>query len=167
MRKLLMCAVALGLAATAPAYAQDNDRDNRHHRQHQGDHDRNDDGDHDRNGGDHDTVRGNVTIHNNGNVTVRGHARVDVGRFRAVIRAPHRFRVGVWHAPRGFHYRRFVLGERVPRILLAPTFYLTAYSTYGLLEPPEGFVWVRVGPDAVLVDTETGEVIRVVYGVFY
>jgi Ni/Co efflux regulator RcnB len=142
----------------------DNDNDNDHHAGNGGRHD------HDRNDNDRDV---NVNVHRNvhtnvhRNVIVRGRGGADITRFRAVIRAPHRFRIGVWHAPRGFHYRRFVLGERIPRLLLAPTFYLTAYGTYGLMAPPEGYIWVRVGSDAVLVDRDSGEVIRVVYGVFY
>jgi hypothetical protein len=33
--------------------------------------------------------------------------------------------------------------------------------------PPPGTVWVRYGSDAVLIDRDTGEVIRVVYNIFY
>jgi Ni/Co efflux regulator RcnB len=51
--------------------------------------------------------------------------------------------------------------------LLAADFFLTSYWLYGLDPPPPDYVWVRDGPDAVLVDRYTGEVIQVVYDVFY
>lgn len=35
------------------------------------------------------------------------------------------------------------------------------------MAPPPDAVWVRYGPDALLVDRMTGEIIRVQYGVFY
>jgi Ni/Co efflux regulator RcnB len=38
---------------------------------------------------------------------------------------------------------------------------------FGLLIPPYGYVWVRYGDDALLVDTRTGMVLQVRYGVFY
>ena len=33
--------------------------------------------------------------------------------------------------------------------------------------PPPGTVWVRYGNDALLIDRYSGEVIQVVYGIFY
>jgi len=37
----------------------------------------------------------------------------------------------------------------------------------GLQPPPPGFQWVRQGPDVVLVNLRTGQIIDVAYGVFY
>jgi len=96
---------------------------------------------------------------------VRGHA--NLAHFHRAFRAPHRFHARAWVAPRGFAYRRFSIGERIPAILLAADFFLTDYSTYGLEYPGDGCVWVRDGDDAVLVDRDTGEVIEVEYDVFY
>ena len=103
------------------------------------------------------TVRRTVTTRPNGNVNIT----------RKVIRAPRRFHARVWVAPRGFTYRRFALGERVPTLLLAAPFFLTDFMTYGLTPPPPGFVWVRDGNDAVLVDQSTGEVVQVESDLFY
>jgi len=87
---------------------------------------------------------------------------------RKAVRAPRRFRAArPWIAPRGFVFRRFHLGERVPSVLLAPIYFLMDYSLYGLEPPPPGYVWVRDGTDAVLVDRYTGEVVQVEYDVFY
>jgi len=117
------------------------------------------------------TVHRNVSVHRN--VTVRGHAnvavrgRVNLAHFHRAFRAPHRFHIRAWNAPRGFAYRRFGIGERIPAVLLVADFFLTDYAAYGLEYPGDEYVWVRDGDDAVLVDRYTGEVIEVEYGVFY
>jgi Ni/Co efflux regulator RcnB len=92
---------------------------------------------------------------------------VNVAHFHHVFRAPHRYRIGLWHAPWGFHYRRFGIGERIPAVLLVSTYFIDDYYSYDLDEPDDGYVWVRDGDDAVLVDRYTGEVIEVEYDVFY
>jgi Ni/Co efflux regulator RcnB len=108
-----------------------------------------------------------VGIHGGGGVHVgiKGGARL--GHFHAAFRAPHRFHARAWVAPRGFHYRRFSVGERIPGILLAADFFLDDYAAYGLEYPGTEYVWVRDGDDAVLVDRYTGDVIEVEYDVFY
>jgi len=116
------------------------------------------------------TTRRTTTVHRGH--TVRGRVTVKRGpihlaHYHRVFRAPHRYRIGVWHAPHGFAYRRFGIGERIPAVLLAAEFFLTSFDAYGLESPPDGYVWVRDGNDAVLVDQETGEVVEVEYDVFY
>jgi Ni/Co efflux regulator RcnB len=87
---------------------------------------------------------------------------------RKAVRAPRRFHAArPWVAPRGFAYRRFRLGERVPSVFLASLYFLSNYTLYGLEPPPPGYVWIREGSDAVLVDRYTGEVIQVEYDIFY
>ena len=87
---------------------------------------------------------------------------------RKVIRPAHRFRARrAWIAPRGFVFRHFRLGERIPTILLATDYFLTDYWLYGLPPAPYGYVWVRVGSDAVLVNRYTGYVEQVAYDIFY
>lgn len=114
-------------------------------------------------------VRRTVTERPNGNITTRVvRDRPNVNIARKVIRAPRRFHIArPWIAPRGFVFRRFGLGERVPAVLLAATYFLADYSLYGLEPPPPGYVWIREGSDAVLVDRYTGEVIQVQEDVFY
>jgi Ni/Co efflux regulator RcnB len=116
-------------------------------------------------------VRRTVTERPNGKVTTRtvrerpnGNVRVT----RKTFRAPRRFHIGrPWVAPRGFVFRHFRLGERVPAVLLATDYFLTSYWLYGLEAPPPGYIWIREGTDAVLVDRYTGEVVQVAYDVFY
>ena len=102
-----------------------------------------------------------TTVHRNPKV----HA--NLAHFHKVFRAPRRYHARAWVAPRGFHYRRFRIGERIPSVLLAADFFLTDFALYGLEAPSPEYVWVRDGTDAVLVDRYTGEVIEVEYDVFY
>ena len=89
-------------------------------------------------------------------------------KFRANIRAPHRF-----HYPRpyvrpvGWYPHRWVFGERLPRTFFAVDFFILDFAAYGLISPWDGYQWVRYGNDALLIDVETGEVIRVEYDAFY
>ena len=109
-----------------------------------------------------------TTTNVNNTVTRNVRKTVDITKYRKVVQAPRRYRIAkVWSPPRGFAYRRFGLGERVPSILLVADFFLTEFSSYGLEAPPYGYVWVRDGIDAVLVNQATGEVIQVQYGLFY
>jgi Ni/Co efflux regulator RcnB len=55
----------------------------------------------------------------------------------------------------------------VPSVFLASLYFLSNYTLYGLEPPPPGYVWIREGSDAVLVDRYTGEVIQVEYDIFY
>jgi Ni/Co efflux regulator RcnB len=93
--------------------------------------------------------------------------RGDWAQFRRSYDAPRRFRVGVYHAPRGYSYRRWHHGERLPRAYFARNYWLTNFVIYGLFAPPPGLMWVRYGPDALLIDTYTGEIVQVRYNVFY
>ena len=83
------------------------------------------------------------------------------------INAERRFRLPVYRWPQGSSYRRFSYGEFLPRIFFGQDYWLYDYSDYGLPYPPEGAAWVRYGPDALMIDRYSGEIIEVVYGVFY
>jgi Ni/Co efflux regulator RcnB len=100
--------------------------------------------------------------------TVRERPNGNVRVNQKVIRPAHRFHARrAWVAPRGFVFRHFRLGERLPTVLLAASYFLTDYSLYGLPPAPYGYAWVRVGSDAVLVDRYTGQVVQVAYDIFY
>jgi Ni/Co efflux regulator RcnB len=79
----------------------------------------------------------------------------------------HRYHYGNWNYPYGYGYQRWSFGEFLPSIFLAPEYYFTDYYDLGFEAPPYGFQWVRYGPDLLLVNTYTGEVEDVEYGVFY
>lgn len=92
------------------------------------------------------------------------------GRFRSFernIHAQRRFHIGVYAWPRGLSYHRFSYGQFLPDVFFGPNYFIYDYGDYGLPYPPPGCVWVRYGPDALLVDRNTGEIIQVIYGIFY
>jgi Ni/Co efflux regulator RcnB len=73
----------------------------------------------------------------------------------------------VYRGPSGYSYRRWHYGDRLPRAYYARNFWLTNFVIYGLFAPPPGLIWVRYGPDALLIDQYTGEIVQVRYNVFY
>ena len=82
-------------------------------------------------------------------------------------RAPARFRFGGYRSyPTGWGFRAWNYGDFLPWGWFAPQYYLS-WSDYGLPPPPIGCEWVAEGPDAVLVDVWTGQVLSVYRGVFY
>jgi Ni/Co efflux regulator RcnB len=98
-----------------------------------------------------------------------GHARaaVNVRAFRRNFTAPHRYHFGTYRRPGGWYAHRWVYGERVPHGWYGRDYWIGNYITFGLIAPPDGYQWVRVGDDALLIDVDTGEVLQVEYGVFY
>ena len=99
----------------------------------------------------------------------RGDRRGDAAwdRYRRNYDAPRRFRVGIYRAPPGYYYRRWRYGDYLPGAYYARSFWLTDFVIYGLFPPPPGLIWVRYGPDAMLIDEYTGEIVQVRYNVFY
>jgi Nickel/cobalt transporter regulator len=69
--------------------------------------------------------------------------------------------------PPGWGYRRWVAGAILAPLFLAPAYYYSDWATMGLAPPPEGYQWVRYGPDLLLVNIATGQVADVIYGAFY
>jgi Nickel/cobalt transporter regulator len=69
--------------------------------------------------------------------------------------------------PSGWAYRRWAIGAALPALFLAPAYYYADWATLGLESPQPGFQWVRYGPDLLLVNVTTGQVVDVAYGVFY
>lgn len=121
----------------------------------------------------HNNDNDKTVVHDN-NRTVNKtvvHKTVDrsvVLKVRANIRAPQRFRAPrAYVRPAGWYPHRWVYGERLPRAFFAPDYFIIDFAAFGLLAPWGGYEWVRYGDDALLIDVETGEVIRVEYDVFY
>ena len=96
-----------------------------------------------------------------------GQASGRYGSFQRNTTAQHRYRAGEYRWPRGFSYRRYSFGEFLPQIFFGQDFWLYDYGDYGLPYPPPGTAWVRYGPDALLIDRYSGEIVEVIYGVFY
>ncbi len=116
--------------------------------------------------------RNNMNDRNNGpDKRVVVHKTVDrsvVLKVRANITAPRKFHFArAYVRPPGWYPHRWVFGERLPRAFFAPDFIIADFAAYDLLAPWDGYEWVRYGDDALLIDIDTGEVIRVEYGLFY
>jgi Ni/Co efflux regulator RcnB len=95
------------------------------------------------------------------------HVNVDINSYHKNFDAPQHYHFGVYNAPPGYVYRRWTFGEQLPSIYFAQQFWITNYLNFGLVAPPGGYEWVRYGPDALLIDVNTGQIIQVEYGLFY
>jgi hypothetical protein len=72
-----------------------------------------------------------------------------------------------WVYPPGFAYRLWVVGAILPPIFWStPTYYYTGWADMGLPPPDPGFQYVEYGPDLLLVNVATGEVVQVFPGAF-
>lgn len=80
------------------------------------------------------------------------------GRPLAALRRP------AFIYPPGFAYRRWAVGALLPAALIAAPFLFLEYQALGLQPPPPGQVWVRHGPDVILIDERTRKVNEVAYG---
>lgn len=71
-----------------------------------------------------------------------------------------------WAPPKGLDYRRFAYGETLPLAFFARAYWIDHYTRYNLGTTFAGTVWVRVGPDALLVNKDSREVLDAQYGLF-
>lgn len=97
----------------------------------------------------------------------RTRAAVDVTSYHKNVTAERQYHFGSYNAPQGYAYHRYSYGDRLPQGYFAQSFWITNFLNFGLIAPPDGYVWVRYGPDAVLIDEDTGEIVQVVYDQFY
>ena len=74
---------------------------------------------------------------------------------------------GDYRYPNGWGYRRWNNGQILPFLFLSQSYFFSDYYNYGFGPPPYGYVWVRYGPDLLLVNRRTGRIREVIYGVFY
>lgn len=72
-----------------------------------------------------------------------------------------------FHYPRGYHYRRWSVGLILPSIFLSNYYYFNDWAELGAYPPPPGYIWVRYGPDLLLVNRYNGRIRDVIYGAFY
>lgn len=92
---------------------------------------------------------------------------IDVRQYRRNFNAPRRFQAGRYRQPYGYSYRRYTFGQNLPFQYYRRDYWLTNFLVFGLFSPPPGYVWVRFGPDALLIDEYTGEIVQVRYNMFY
>jgi Ni/Co efflux regulator RcnB len=87
-------------------------------------------------------------------------------QYRKTVTSTKHYDAGAFVAPSGYTYRKFAVGDHVSPLLMHGNVALTDFQTYQLVAPPTGAMWIRDGNDALLVDTDTGEVIQAQYGLF-
>jgi Nickel/cobalt transporter regulator len=85
------------------------------------------------------------------------------GQFTYRGRTINRIHLAPFVYPNGWAYRRWTIGAILPPLFLAPAYYYVDWAALGLSPPQPGFQWVRYGPDLLLVNVATGEVVDVVY----
>jgi hypothetical protein len=78
-----------------------------------------------------------------------------------------RVRTAPFVYPPGWGYQRWLVGAFLPPVFLVRDYWYPDWDLIGLPPPPPDYQWVRYGSDLLLVDLTTGEVIDVVYDVFY
>jgi len=95
--------------------------------------------------------------------------RFDLHRFPHVFHSHHRFewRGGFWFGPPGWYYQSWLYGQYLPSGWFGPQWWIEDWWDYDLPAPPYGYEWVRNGPDALLVDVDTGRIVEVVPSIFY
>lgn len=93
--------------------------------------------------------------------------RYDRRAYPPVYRTDRRFHGPRYRPPSGFYARSWSYGHILPRGWYASQYRLMDWWSYGLPIPPAGYDWVRVGDDALLVDSFTGRVVQVVYDLFW
>jgi Ni/Co efflux regulator RcnB len=135
----------------------------------QGGGDRGQDWGHDRGGHDRSQDRFQGGDHNRGFGGDGDRPRYDRRAYPGSIRPDHRYRWrgGEWYPPEGYYYRHWGYGMRLPYGWYDQQWYIDDYYDYDLPIPPYGYEWVRVGPDALLIDLDTGMVVEAEYGLFW
>jgi Ni/Co efflux regulator RcnB len=78
-----------------------------------------------------------------------------------------RVRASAFRYPQGYSYRRWSSGSILPSLFLSSAYFYNSWATVGAYPPPRGYVWVRYGPDLLLVSRRSGRIRDVIYGVFY
>ena len=86
---------------------------------------------------------------------------------RLLRRAFERVRSAPFVYPPGWGYQRWAIGAFLPPFFLVRDYWYPDWDLLGLPPPPPDYQWVRYGPDLLLVDLTSGEVVEVVYDVFY
>ena len=91
---------------------------------------------------------------------------VDRGAYQHNFQAARSFHVGPYNRPHGWAPHHWGYGQVLPRAYWGPQFLLADYWLFALEVPPVGYEWVRDDTDALLVNTSSGEILQVEYGVF-
>jgi Ni/Co efflux regulator RcnB len=92
--------------------------------------------------------------------------QVDRGSYQHNFQAARSFHIGPYHRPSGWVAHRWAYGQILPRTYFGASYLIADYWLFALEVPPAGYEWVRDDTDALLVNTDSGEILQVEYGVF-
>jgi Ni/Co efflux regulator RcnB len=92
--------------------------------------------------------------------------QVDRGAYQHNFQAARSFHIGPYHRPSGWVSHRWAYGQILPRAYFGTSFLIADYWLFALEVPPAGYEWVRDDTDALLINTDSGEILQVEYGVF-
>lgn len=165
MNKLLALTSAIILAvatASTPVAAKDhgnNGHGQDKHGQDQNDH-RNGHDDHDRNDNGHND--NNRWAQNGGHDNGK-----HLGQRKRFYAQRHYHARNPYNQPEGYREQRWDVGNRLPSGYYAPDYYVDDYRQYRLHAPPRGYRWVRVDNDVYMVQTNSGLVQDILYGLFH
>ncbi len=90
--------------------------------------------------------------------------RQDQRAYDRYQRAERRYNAARWQQPRGYTYRTYSYGQRLPSAYNA--YVVNDYNRYGLRAPPLGYHYVRNGNDVVLAAVAGGLITAVIAGLF-
>lgn len=93
-------------------------------------------------------------------------AGVDRPGYQHNFQAARSYHIGPYRRPAGWAPHHWVFGQRLPRAYWGANYLISDYWLFALEVPPPGYEWVRDDTDALLIDTNTGEILQVEYGVF-
>lgn len=104
---------------------------------------------------------------NRWNRTWRSDRRYDWQDWRQRNRSA--YRLPRYYAPRGYHYgyQRFSIGITLGQMLFSSNYWINDPWAYRLPPAYGPYRWVRYYNDALLVDVDTGEVVDVIYDIFW
>ena len=93
-------------------------------------------------------------------------ATVDRTTYQHNFQAARSYHIGPYRRPAGWAPHHWGYGQILPRAYWAAPYLVADYWLFALEVPPAGYEWVRDGNDALLIDTNSGEILQVEYGVF-
>jgi Ni/Co efflux regulator RcnB len=93
-------------------------------------------------------------------------ATIDKPTYQHNYQAARSYKIGPYRRPPGWTARRWAYGQTLPRAYWTAQYIIGDYWLFGLEVAPAGCEWVRDDTDALLVNTSTGEILQVEYGVF-
>jgi Ni/Co efflux regulator RcnB len=93
--------------------------------------------------------------------------RYDRRYYPPTYRVGRRYHGPAYRHPVGFYARSWSYGDFLPAGWYEPEYLILEWWAYGLPVPPVGFVWVRIGDDAMLIDEFTGQIVQVAPNLFW